>query len=189
MKTKAIRIFLVLLVVFAFILIECNKFPVEPTSDTSLLLDVSFEEDHTPTLEGWRFGNPQLAQLVNEAPPEGGNWSLQLTADWAPTTGYVYRPVTNVRSGDIVKLSAYVRAKGEGGTGIIALTIGPDHYADNSKHSFSSDTVWNKISVIDTLELEPNDTLWVILSSPITEVIPFQQLFDLVRLEKLQNEI
>jgi len=45
--------------------------------------------------------------------------------------------------------------------------------------------VWTEISIIDTLALTPNDTLWVILSSPITEIVPFQQLFDVVKLEKI----
>ncbi len=186
MESKAVRNSFVLLAAFAFMSIECNKSPVDPTDDTILLLNESFETDHTPTLVGWRFGNPQLAQLVNDAPPGGGNWSLQLTADWAPTLGFIYRPVTDVRSGDIVKLTVFVRASTEfGGKGIIALTVGPNHYANNSKSSFSSVTVWNQISVIDTLKLEPDDTLWVILSSPPTEIVPFQQMFDLVQLEKI----
>ena len=90
MKTKAIPIRYVLLAVFAFIAMDCNGSLLESTNDINLLLNESFERNHTPTLEGWRFGNPQLAQLVNEAPPGGGNWSLQLTADWAPTAGFVY---------------------------------------------------------------------------------------------------
>jgi len=73
-----------MLTVFTFIFLECSQ-PMESTDYSNILLNESFEMDQTPSLEGWRFGNPQLAQLVNEAPPGGGNWSLQLTADWAPS--------------------------------------------------------------------------------------------------------
>ncbi|GAB4337097.1 MAG: hypothetical protein Kow0037_19400 [Calditrichia bacterium] len=188
MKTNATYFRFVLLVSFTLLFLQCQKSPFESRIDTDYLLNVSFEKDHTPTLAGWRFGNPQLAKLVNDAPPKGGNWSLQLTADWAPTSGFVYRPITNVKSGDIVRLSAFVRAtKKFGGKGIIMLNVGPNYYTNNSKSSFSSDTVWNQIFVIDTLKLEPGDTLWVILSATNTEIVPFQQLFDLVQLEKINR--
>ena len=45
--------------------------------------------------------------------------------------------------------------------------------------------MWNQISIIDTIKLEVNDTVWVILSSPITEIVQYQQLFDMVKLEKV----
>ena len=186
MKTNAVRNSFVLLVAFAIILIGCNKSPVGPTDDTNLLLNESFETNHIPTLVGWRFGDPQLAQLVNDAPPGGGNWSLQLTAADMPTLGFIYQPVTDVGSGDIVRLTAFVRVTTEfGGEGFIALSVGTNHYANNSKSSFSSATVWNQISVIDTLELEPDDTLWVILASSSAGIMPCQHVFDIVQLEKI----
>lgn len=171
---------------FACLSNGCSGSLVEPVIVSNILIDESFEKDHTPSLEGWQFGNPQLAQLVNEAPPDGGSWSLELTADWAPTTGYVYRPVAEVKSGDIVRLTAFVRGSGRfGGRGIIILTTDPNRYTSNTKSASSADTVWKQISVTDTLTLQTGDTLWVVLSSPVTEIVPFQQEFDLVRLEKI----
>lgn len=168
--------------------INCNSSLIEPPANNNLLTNGSFEINNTPTLNGWQFGNKQLAKLVNEAPPGGGNWSLQLTSDWAPTTGYVYTKVSNVKSGDIVRLSAYVRVYGKfGGRGIIGLSVGSKIFSGHIKSAFSSDTLWNRISITDTLNLTSNDTLRVFLSAPITEIIPFQQLFDLVKLEKISN--
>jgi len=188
MKEYTISMHIVLLGVFACISCGCSSSPVEPPLSSNILMNESFETDHAPLLEGWRFGNPQLAQLVEEAPPDGGNWSLELTSDWAPTTGYVYRPVKNVKSGDIVRLTAFVRGSGRfGGRGIIELTIDPNRYNSNSKSASSADTVWNQISVSDTLKLQTGDTLWVVLSSPVTEIVPYQQEFDLIRLEKITN--
>jgi len=166
----------------------CKESTVAPPTDANLIPNGSFETDHTPTIQGWRFGNPQLAQLVNEAPPDGGNWSLQLTADWAPTSGFVYTPVTNVHSGDIVKLSAYIRATGRfGGGGVIRIVTGPNNYSSHAKWTSSTDTLWSQVSIIDTLTLSPGDTVWVVLSSFITEIIPRQGLFDLVKLEQVSK--
>jgi len=163
---------------------SCKHSTTEPIAQSNLIMNSSFELDNTPTLQGWMLGNSHLTKLVNEAPPGGGNWSLQLTSDWAPTTGYVYTSVSNVKSGDILKLSAFVRATGQyGGRGIIELVAGPSFYGQSAKTASSTDTVWTQISLIDTVLLMPNDTLWVVLSSPITELIPFQQRFDLIELE------
>ena len=161
-----------------FLLVRCADSSVESKPDNNLISNGSFEFNGTPTLDGWRFGNEQLAELVKQAPPKGGNWSLQLTSDWAPTTGFAYTPVTKVRNGDVVKLSAFIRTNG--GNASIALS-----YNSYLKSAFTRDTVWTQISVTDTLSLAQGDTLWVILSSPITEIVWYRQLFDLVKLEKL----
>ena len=188
MKTMLFSLTFIFINILVYEPINCDQGLIEPPINNNLLSNGSFENNNIPTLTGWRFGNNQLAKLVNEAPPEGGNWSLQLTSDWAPTTGYVYTSVSNVKSGDIVRLSAYVRAQGKfGGKGIIELSVGSKLFSGQIKNASSSDTLWNQISVTDKLTLIPGDTLWVILSSPITEIVPFQQLFDLVKLEKVSQ--
>lgn len=165
------------------LMISCNQSTVEPNVNFNLIKNGSFEVNNIPTLSGWRLGNQQLAQLVNDAAPNGGQWSLQLTSDWAPTSGYAYYTVTNLNSGDIVELSAYVRTSGSfKGRGIIELS-----YKNHLKFTYSSDSVWTKINVIDTLNLTQRDTLNVILSSPITEIVPFQQQFDVIELKKINN--
>ena len=188
MKKIFVSFLYVLFTLILYSQIGCKQSPVEPSTDYNLLSNGSFELNNTPTLEGWRFGNQQLTKLSSDVPPNGGNWSLQLTSDWAPTTGFVYAPITNIKSGNIIRLSAFVRATGKfGGRGIITLSVGPKVYNGHMKSSSSSDTVWNQISVTDTLTLSSSDTLWVILSAPVTEIIPFRQLFDLVKLEKVAN--
>jgi hypothetical protein len=183
MKTVLVHFMCFLLVLFLFSNTGCKQSPVGPHTEDNLLSNSSFEINNNPTLEGWQSGNQQLAELVHDAPPNGGSWSLQLTSDGAPTSGYVYTPVINLKSGDIVRLSAFVRTNSKsGGKGIIYLS-----YNNHTKSASSSDTLWKKISVTDTLTLTQRDTLWVTLSSPITERTPFQQLFDLVELRKIVN--
>lgn len=184
---RHIKVCLILTIGIHLLLINCS----EPTSesevdgDGNLLPNGSFELNNKPTLDGWRLGNEQAAELVNQAAHNGGNWALKLTSDWAPTTAFVYTPVLNINSGDILKLSAYVRGTGSfHGMGIVRLVVGQNINSGNIKEASSSDTAWTQISVIDTVNKGINDTLWVILSSPHTEIIPFQQMFDLVKLEK-----
>jgi hypothetical protein len=178
----------VFLVGLCFIMGSCKDSSVAPRSNTPLTLNGSFEIGGMPTLEGWRVGNPQLAQLVPQAPPNGGNWSLELTSDWAPTSGFAYAPLTDLKSGDVVRLSAYIRAAGPyGGGGILQLVVGPQHYSSHRKFNSSTDTLWQQISVTDTLALSPGDTVWVVLSSLHTELVPFRGLFDLVTYERIEN--
>ena len=177
---------LILAISILVLLLNCHESIVEPQQDGNLLPNGSFELNNQPTLQGWHLGNERAAELVNQAAPNGGNWALQLTSDGAPTTAFIYTPVPNIKSGDIVRLSAYVRASGNfPGTGIIRLTVGKSINSGSIKETSSSDTVWTRISIMDTVKMGMNDTLWVILSSPVTEIAPFQQLFDLVKLEKV----
>jgi hypothetical protein len=78
--------------ILIFTAINCNESIVEPQTNGNLLPNGSFELNNKPSLDGWRYGNQKLAELINQAAPNGGNWSLQLTSDWAPTSGYVYTP-------------------------------------------------------------------------------------------------
>jgi len=168
----------ILITLFTFLLVHCSDSTVESPINNNLLSNGSFEFNGKPTLDGWRFGNEELVESVNEAPPGGGFWSLQLTADWAPTSGFAYILVPEVKNGDIVKLSAFVKT--DGGNASIQL-----FYKDHVKMAITNDTVWTQLSVIDTLSLIQGDTLRVILSSPVTELIEYKQLFDLVRLDKI----
>ena len=169
--------------IFIYSSIGCNESIVESESNENLIFNGSFEINNQPSLEGW-FGNQQLAELINQGAPNGGNWSLQLTSDWAPTTGFVYSSISNVYAWDIVELTAYVRGSGQFGGGIISLVSGQNIWSGRNKSISMSDTVWSQISVTDTLELNANDTLWVVLSSPHTEILLLKGLFDLVKLEK-----
>jgi len=177
---------LIIIGIVILTLIGCEKSIDEFEVTSNLLPNGSFELNNKPTLDGWLLGEERATELVNQAAPNGGNWALKLTSDWAPTTAYVYTPVLNINSGDILKLSAYVRGTGSfHGMGIIRLVVGQNIKSGNIKEASSSDTVWTQISVMDTVSMGINDTLWVILSSPITERIPWQQMFDLVKLEKV----
>lgn len=180
------KAFVFFVVPFA-ILSSCKDSAVAPASSTIPPFNGSFEVGNIPTLEGWRLGNPQLAQLVPQAPPNGGSWSLRLTSDGAPTSGFAYAPLTGLNSGDVVRLSAYIRAVGPSGGGILQLVVGPQYYSSHRKARSGTDTLWQQVSVTDTLALASGDTVWVVLSSFPTEIVPYSGLFDLVQYERVVN--
>ena len=99
-------------VVLALAQLSCTKSVVRPIPPPAeeLILDGSFERNGEPTLKGWRITNPSVTTLVRDPAPGGGDWSLALEADWAPTTGYITRPILGVHDGDVLRLSAFVRA-------------------------------------------------------------------------------
>ncbi len=170
-----------------FLWSACDQLATEPAVDVNLIANGNFEIDGAPSLQGWSLGNSQLANLVNEAPAAGGGWALELTADWAPTTGFAYAPVTEVQSGDIVQLSAFVRATDQSGGGSIELRTGETIWTAARRSVETSDTAWTQLALVDTLSLGPTDTVWVVLSSLHTEIVPRKGLFDLVTLKKMNS--
>jgi hypothetical protein len=180
-------------VVLALVQLSCTKSVVGPIPQPAeeLILDGSFERNGEPTLEGWRITNPSVTTLVRDPAPGGGDWSLALDADWAPTTGYVTMPILGVRDGDVLRLSAFVRAADAEGGGSIALVVGPSYglQLDRARWAHTSSASWTRLSVQDTVQLAPGDTVWVALSSFHTEIMRRQGRFDLVSLRHTRSVV
>jgi hypothetical protein len=168
---------------------DCRSFGTEPVESQNLLQNGSFERTGEASLDGWRIANAMLTSTAKEAPPHGGLWSLKLAADWAPTTGFVTAAIPEARNGDILQLSAYVRALPPYGGGTIGLLVGEDSFQipRHAKWVSTTDTVWTYLSLIDTLSMGEDDSVWVRLSSLATEVTAREGLFDLVSLERLER--
>jgi hypothetical protein len=165
--------------------ISCNDSGTEPLTDGEMIKNGSFEFNDIPSLEWWELGNRDFAELVNDAPPEGGNWSLRLTSDGSPTSSYAYTNVSGVKSGDVLLLSAYIKAGGFDGGGSIDLRTGQFFTITETDKSVSSgDTSWTQISLVDTIDLNSGDSVWVVLSSLHTQITQRSGLFDLVKIER-----
>lgn len=176
--------------VLALVQISCSESTVGPIPrrGEAVILQESFERDGEPTLKGWRVVNPSVTTLVRQAAPGGGSWSLGLEADWAPTTGYVTMPIPGIRDGDVLRLSAYVRAVDAEGGGSIGLSVGPNYglLGNRMKQAYATSTSWTLLTVQDTVSVAPGDTVWVSLSSFNTEITRREGRFDLVVLSRLQ---
>ena len=179
------------LLILLLLVCSCGRNCVDPCDHTEPgqpSWNGSFEWNGEPTLDGWEFGNPALASLANEAAPCGGEWSLKLTADWAPTLGFAIAPVCNAEDGDVIRLSAYVRAEAQDGGGLIALMVGTwPPLPKMSKSAWTAETEWTLLSLQDTVSLAEGDTVWVLLSSFPTEIVPRIGLFDVIAVEEVSR--
>jgi hypothetical protein len=152
----------------------------------NLIPNGSFEQNGQATLDTWQVSNSSLASLAPQAAPGGGKWSLRLEADGAPSTGQVKFPVPGLKDGDIVRLSAYVRASDESGGGLVGVEVtSADGRVRKKSFASTADTRWTQVGVTETLSLETGDNVWVVLTSPPTELRARAGLFDLVTLERL----
>jgi hypothetical protein len=146
------------------------------------LVNGSFESG---SLAGWEPGNPDLASVVSPGAPGGGDWALQLQADWAPTLGFITQKIEGLQDGDIVELRADVKAMDQEGGGVIYLLVGDSLWGARAKWAASSSETWTTLSVVDTLDLGPGDSVWVKLSSFHTEISPRVGRFDSASLSVL----
>jgi hypothetical protein len=152
----------------------------------NLIPNGSFERNGQGTLDTWQVSNSSLTSLAPEAAPGGGQWSLRLQSDGAPSTGQVKFQVPGIKDGDNVRLSAYIRASEEKGGGLVGLEVtAADGRLRHKSYASTDKTQWTQVGVTDTLSLEPGDNVWVVLSSPPTELNARAGLFDLVTLERL----
>jgi len=170
----------------------CRQFGPESdgaSRSSKLVENGSFEsEDGQPTLAGWRVQSPMLTSLVEEAPAGGGRWSLKLEADGAPTMGNVSAVIPGVQDGDILRLSAQARATSSNGGAVIGLVVGPGVEPGQRRQArFASTTgmLWSALSVQATVSVGEGDAVWILLSSPITEMAARSGLFDLITVERL----
>lgn len=84
--TKDILIICILLTVTIFSSMSCSQYdsPTSPEDDANVIYSTSFENNGTPSFEGWRFSDSSATNFFtfsNDVPPNSGNWSLELRAD------------------------------------------------------------------------------------------------------------
>jgi hypothetical protein len=181
----------ILLLAFLLSCSETSTGP-EPSHETvnNLLSNGSFEINGVPCLEGWQTTTVDSTNLVEDAPPNGGSWSLLLEEDSEPVFfSLLSEPLTEFQDGDVLRLSGFVRAVAVPGSGYISLSIGHGHDRYWSKYAETSETEWTFLSFYDTLSVAENDTIWVSLTAMPTTFSEdlVGALFDLISLEKLSE--
>jgi len=152
---------------------------------TELLQNSSFESNDQPTLQSW-VADTTLREFVQDVPPNGGQWSLQLSPGWIPQEGYARTYVSGQSGVGVYHLSVWIKSI-NGWRGTVRLGQWVQGAWINSKGVSTDSALWIQYSLIDTLSVQPNDTIAVHLSAGETELATGDVLFDLVRLEKIQS--
>ncbi len=168
----------------------CSNSSTDTTGgQTELILNGGFESGGVASLTGWTIPIGQLidtALFSRDVPIGGGSYSVQLYPGWFPMENRVEYDVVGRPSG-VYKLTAWSKV-GWGssiGIGSISLARRSGGLMDRKK-LLLNDTVWKKYTLLDTVSLGATDTLAVILSAGMTEVVSFQQRFDLVSLVRVE---
>jgi hypothetical protein len=145
----------------------------------------SFETNGAFTLQGWEWacGEPQP---VMDAPNGGGVWCASVQPGQAKGCfpSYLYQRLPNAQNGDIHTLSGWVRCADDDVNICLGAYISFGSVNNGSFHLEetvgTSETVWNFVSIEDTIELGAGDTALVILNSGFIggPISPLSGLFD-----------
>lgn len=156
------------------------------SSDSSnLVQNSSFEINDQPTLQSW-VADTTLTQFFQDAPPGGGKWSLRIFPGWIPQEGFARTYISGQSAVGVFRLVFWAKS--------INSWLGSASFGQwtqngwvRSKRIYCDSTDWTQFSLIDTLSLQPNDTIAVHLSAGAVELSNGQILFDLVELKRIQT--
>ena len=154
----------------------------DPTNQSAILLNSSFELGGVSTLQGWTASNEQLTTFLADTPPDGGNWSLSISSTPGPGA-FIEAKVpasTGTRTYKVSVWAKYLRTTG---------TISIIQKSQNTTFIRSSvsveDTLWTSHLRLDTLTTVTGDSVGVRLSGGVTEFTTGTVAYDLCVFERL----
>ncbi len=179
---------------FAIILIAgCSKTGngvVNPPQDNNLLTNGSFEADSSGSLQGWQifYEDTAYVNFSKDVPPYGGSFSVRLLNNWS-FAGYISQSIVPQEGSRVYQLSASAKLVDPGffeNWGTMRISVHRYGTEESNKSLNISDTSWISVSILDTLDIYPGDTLTVYLSGNKGQFTQGYILFDLVKLEKVE---
>ena len=168
-----------IVVLLSFFLMSCKKdIPVPPGGN--LINNPAFDSAGYPSLQGWTgIGY----SFVNDVPPNGGPWSLQLEPQWM-SEGYAETYITGLNGNYNFHFSCYTKVLRDG-IGTVTLRLKKQN---NTLTDLATDSItnadWAQAYLDINVSLQPTDQLIVHLSAGRTEVANWQVLFNNVYLQK-----
>jgi hypothetical protein len=164
----------------------CSLSLSSPNNDsTNLLQNSSFEFNNQPTLQYW-IADTTLRKFAHDVPLDGGQWSLQLSPGWYPQEGFARSYVSAQLGVGVYQLTVWIKSI-NGWRGSVRLGQWSQNDWVNSRQIFCDSSAWTQYSLIDTISLQPNDSIAVQLSAGSAELANGDVLFDLVRLERIRS--
>lgn len=156
-------------------------------SNTSVaqVINGSFEMNASPDLTGWQWICG--AASVEDAPPGGGDWCIQVTGGNVKGCfpGYAYQKINGASAGKIYVLSGWCHSNSSSPIGIFFGTLHKDTitlYAGDT----TSSTIWTMLSIQSDFPLDQGDSAVVVLFGGIAAG-PYQGFgyFDLISLQEV----
>jgi hypothetical protein len=160
----------------------------------SQVLNGSFEIDEQPSLEDWViFCND--GESFQDAPSGGGTWCIRFLAGnlqgCFPRTAE--QTVLELSNGDIVEVSVWAKQDEQklSQTSVYLKIFHSDKTTILSEDTTTS-IEWTQLTFIDTLFLEKDDSVAIVLNSGITsgpDILDHNSYFDLVEIKKIGEVI
>lgn len=158
----------------------------------NLIANPSFETaEHQPDTSTWvgtytwmDDSGDLVIPIVQDAPPEGGLWCLEIVPEWAPYERYAETIVTGLSGTCILTLTVWMKTIDWDGS--VSLEQWRNGQRIYNETILDSTNVWKRESLKDTLTLFESDTLKVHLYAGWTESYSGTARFDLVSLEVLK---
>jgi hypothetical protein len=151
----------------------------------------SFENGSNPDLSFWE-GSCSDTQSYNNAPPGGGNWSLQISSWSFPhvNCGKAFQKLPTITNGQTFILSgwAYSVMSPPNGTPTIGLYFGKINNGIITLQSgdTTSSASWTSLSVQSSFSLSTGDTAVVVLyGGNVPQVATGYGYFDLINLQQV----
>jgi hypothetical protein len=167
---------------------SCKEDTIAPNqSPVNLIQNSSFESNGKSSLQSWWMSDTTFLKLVEDAPKGGGKWSLQLVPGWIPQQFFARTYISDQSGTGIYKLTISMKNQTFGNMWDPYVLLGRlvNNQWTRSKTISTDSTSWQTFSIIDTIFLQPNDTLAVQLSGGAGERAAGSVRFDLVELKRL----
>ena len=164
-----------------------NISSLETINKTNLIMNSSFEVNGRLSLKYWHIQDCPKVRFSNDTPLDGGKWSIFLHAEWWGPWPESPSYFVHLSPGKhILKFSLWGKSKTIPGSAFLILKKG-DWQKIKARHRII-DTTWTKYSLIDTLNINEGDSLFVLLYGGGTERIDGITYFDLVELELIDGK-
>jgi hypothetical protein len=176
---------LLMLLGILFIITACNVVSNPAGEVSNLVKNGSFEENGKGSLKYWFGPDSSLAKLVNDAPERGGQWSVAIPMHRLEPENFRLAQAVNLHSGThILQFSFWAKKKGiAGGARLLRQTS--DGKLIGEGGLVVKDTVWTQYTLLDTVQLQKGEKLYVDLSGGATELGSGTTSFDLVSLTEV----
>jgi hypothetical protein len=176
MKKLILIVFLLLLV---FVNCTENFEPLSSEEQSSTLLFTSFESGGTPYLDDWISPGPPIVKFANDAPPQGGNYSIFLKA--REIGARVHTAVPALVGTHKYRLTFWAKSTEDPGYLHIYLKQGGNEVNTKSKSIRTKD--WTAFTIETEYTASVGDSIEVMLIGSLYTVPQGFNYFDLIKLE------
>ncbi len=168
-------------------LLSCNVVTNPAGEVNNLVKNGSFEQNSHASLKYWMGIDSSKVKFVQDAPDDGGNWCASLPAtQYEPSALHLAQEITLSPHRYVLLFSFWAKRQSVNGRASLFIK-NSDGQLLESKGKSVTDSVWTHYSLIDTVQIQSGQKLFVNLFGGGTEVVGGHTCFDLISLTVKQK--